>query len=286
MKCFTPHTLEELSAALRQSTAESRIIAGGTDAVIKLRKGSISPDLLIYPGGIPELSALSETADTLRIGAMVTMAEAAERLSARPAFRAIAGAAANVGSPQIRNKATLVGNLCNASPAGDLLPVVRLYDAKIEILSGNGALETLPAEAFVLGPEKTALQPGQAVTAVLLPKRAEADTVSAFRKIGSRQYVSIARESMGARLTFDAEGRIAEARVTLGAVAGTPIRVPEGEALLLGKPLTPELSDALAPIVAQTIRENCRPAHRLYKTEAARGLTADLIAALLEQKAT
>lgn len=283
MNCLTPDTMEGLALALAQCTEKSRVIAGGTDYIIKLRQGKDDPDLLIYPGQLPELWDIALSEDKLRIGAMVTMAKLAEALGSVLEFRAITDAAANVGSPQIRNKATMAGNLCNASPAGDMLPVSWLYDAKVEILSGDGSTRRIPVRQFILGPNKTTLKSGQAVIAVEFPRERGKHVVSAFHKIGSREHVSISRESMAAFLAFAPDGTVAETRLTLGAVANTPIRIPKAEALLCGKALTAELLDSVTPIVAQAIHDNCRPTNRLYKTEAARGLFADLFAKILER---
>lgn len=283
MNSLAPKTLEQFSAALCQATASTRIIGGGTDLVIQLHQGRADPDLLIYPGQIPELHEIRLSENTLHIGAMATMAELAAALDSVPEFRAIADAASKVGSPQIRSKATMAGNLCNASPAGDMLPVSRLYDLELEVLSGNGTIALLPADSFVLGPNKNALQPGQAVVGLTIDRRRWRGWVSAFRKIGFREHVSIAREGMGALIRFSPDGIIQNARLTLGAVAAAPIRIPEAEMRMIGRKLDHFLLEEITSITAQTIHNNCRPANRLYKTEAAQGLTADLFAMIQER---
>lgn len=283
MNSLTPKTLKEFSAALSQATPKTRIISGGTDLVIQLHQGRAEPDLLIYPGQIPELHEIRLTEDTLHIGAMTTMAELSAALDPVPEFRAIADAASKVGSPQIRSKATMAGNLCNASPAGDMLPVSRLYDLELEVLSGDGTVSRLPADGFILGPGKNALRPGQAVVGLVIDRKRWMGYVSAFRKIGFREYVSIAREGMGALIRFDADGVIQDARLTLGAVATSPIRIPEAEGRMTGRKLDQALLEEVTVITAQTIHNNCRPANRLYKTEAARGLVADLFDKIQER---
>jgi len=280
MNSLTPKTMEQLASALARATPASRIVAGGTDLVIQMHQGRTEPDLLIYPGQIPELHEIRLTGEELRIGSMATMSELAAALEPVPEFRAIADAASRVGSPQIRSKATMAGNLCNASPAGDMLPISRLYDLELEVLSGDGPVTRLPADGFILGPGKTALRPGQAVVGLAIDRRRWAGYVSAFRKIGFREYVSIAREGMGALIRFAPDGTIQDARLTLGAVASAPIRVPEAEKLMKGQRLDHTLLEAVTEITSQTIHNNCRPANRLYKTEAAKGLTADLFALL------
>ena len=126
MKSLMPKTLNEFTNALTQATAQSRIIAGGTDLVIQMHQGRTEPDLLIYPGQIPELRTISLEKDRLHIGAMATMQKLTAALQSVPEFCAISDAASKVGTPQIRSKATLAGTLCNASPDGDMLPVGRL----------------------------------------------------------------------------------------------------------------------------------------------------------------
>lgn len=283
MKWFTPTTLEGLAEALRQAGPGGQLVAGGTDYTIRLRQGKAAPEALIYPGGIPALHELTLTEDELSVGAMVTMVELARSLSSVPAFAAIADAAGGVGSPQIRSKATMVGNLCNASPAGDMLPIARLYDMRLHVLDGDGTLSAVPVDDFLLGPGRTALKPGQAVVAASAQRRRFDGCISAFHKIGFRSYVSIARIGMGGLVRLDGDRRVTEARFTLGAVANVPIRVPEAEALLQGRILEEAPPEDLIAIVSRTVHDNCRPANRLYKTEAARGLCAELFARLWQR---
>ena len=280
MEYLLPNTLEEYASCLARFTDRSKIVSGGTDYVIQARRGKFDPDLLLYPGQIPALHEITLTGDTLRIGAMVTMNELAAQLAACPEFAAIADAAGDVGSPQVRAKATMTGNLCNASPAGDMLPIAKLYDAELEILDGSGNVTLLSNNDMILGPQKTCLVPGQAVVAIRIDRSAFAGCVSAFRKIGSRERVSIARIGLGGTVRCHEDGTVASARFALGAVANTAIRIPEAEELMRGRRMDDDLLAEITPIVAQTVHDNCRPTNRLYKTEAARGLTADLFAKL------
>ena len=129
MKSLIPHSMEELAAVLCQMEAGDKFLAGGTDYVIQARRGKFDPNRLVYLGDVPELREITLTGEELRIGAMATMVEITAVTQELPEFRAIADAASDVGSPQVRNKATMAGNLCNASPAGDMLPVSWLFDA-------------------------------------------------------------------------------------------------------------------------------------------------------------
>ncbi|WP_369283839.1 xanthine dehydrogenase family protein subunit M [Oscillibacter sp. GMB15532] len=284
MRCLMPRTLEEMADALSGFTEKSKVIAGGTDYVIQARRGKFDPDILLYPGMIPALHKVRRGERELRVGAMATMQEISRALEGDPAFRAIADAASDVGSPQIRNKATMAGNLCNASPAGDMLPVSWLYDAEVELLCADGSICLVPVSEFIVGPQKTALKPGQAVISVVMNCGPWDGFISAFKKIGSRERVSISREGMAACVRLGKDGAIAQARLTLGAVASTPLRIPEAEVLMEGRHLEDgELLADVTKVVARTIHDHCRPANRQYKTEAARGLTADLFTLLRER---
>lgn len=284
MDYFAPRSMDELAEVLRKAPDTMRIIAGGTDYVIASRRSGEEPGALVYLGQLPEAQRITLTDSELRIGAMVPMARIARELPDGHWLRAIVDAVSDVGSPQIREKATWVGNLCNASPAGDMMPVSLLYDAELETLDGDGVVTRIPVKDFVLAPKKTVLQPKQAITAVVIDAARYRGCVTAFHKIGSRERVSISRIGLAAMIRQDGEGRIAEARMTLGAVANTPIRVPEAEARMLARrPDDPALLAEITAIVSKTVHDNCRPTNRLYKTEASRGLTADVFALLLSR---
>lgn len=283
MQSLTPKTLAELAQALSAATEKAKIIAGGTDFIIKERAGKFAPDLLIYPGFIPELNTVTKENGVLRIGAAVPMNGITAALKDDKAFCAIADAASDVGSPQIRAKGTMAGNLCNASPAGDMLPVSWLYDAQLELMNADGAASVTPVNGFITGPQKTILQTDQAVTAILIDLKQFEGFVSAFHKIGSRERVSISREGLAAAVKLDENGRVEQARLSLGAVGGTPIRVTDAEEYMRDRVLDEKLVEEITPMVAETIHNNCRPANRLYKTEAARGLTADTFAKLMSR---
>ena len=283
MQSLTPKTLAELAQALSAATEKAKIIAGGTDFIIKERAGKFAPDLLIYPGFIPELNTVTKENGVLRIGAAVPMNGITAALKDDKAFCAIADAASDVGSPQIRAKGTMAGNLCNASPAGDMLPVSWLYDAQLELMNADGTASVTPVNGFITGPQKTILRPDQAVTAILIGLKQFEGFVSAFHKIGSRERVSISREGLAAAVRLDENGKVEQARLSLGAVGGTPIRVTDAEECMRGRVLDEKLVEEITPMVAETIHNNCRPANRLYKTEAARGLTADTFAKLMSR---
>lgn len=282
MKCLLPHSMEELKKSLAEMTEQSELIAGGTDYVLRARHASKEADILLYPGGVEELRRVELTERELSIGAMVTMAELATILAETPEFRAIADAAENVGSPQIRNKATAVGNLCNASPAGDMLPVCWLFGAEAEILCADGSVQRTPVEQFILDPKKTALNYNEIVLRICIDRNRWQGWVSAFVKIGSRERVSISRESACVAVKFALDGTVEDAAMTLGSVANTPIYLQEFASLTVGEKLTEDVVAAVILVAAQMIHDHCRPTNRLYKTEAAKGLVTDVIDAVIE----
>lgn len=278
-----PKTMAELSASLSRCTPESAIIAGGTDWTLRKQRQNLWPDLLLYPGRIEALHQIQVTDDALLIGSMATMQQISNTLLPYPEFHAICDAASRVGSPQIRNKATMAGNLCSASPAGDMLPVALLYEAGLQILSADGTTAVIPAADFITGPGKTILQPGQIVTGIRIDRKNPGSCVSAFCKIGYRKHVSIARESMAILLFRHQNGITSDARITLGAVSDTPIRVPEAELLMRGRFPDTDMLKEITPIISRTIHSHCRPKNRLYKTEAAKGLVADTFLLLYQR---
>lgn len=281
MICYLPKTEEELSFALSHCTDHSRILAGGTDYIIQSRRMQYEPDVLVSLSDAAWLQGITITENEIRIGAAATMTKIIRFLDLQPMFGALIDAAANVGSPQIRNKGTIGGNLCNASPAGDMLPVCLLFDAKIDILDATGTVRSVSVEDFCLGPKKTCLQTGQAVVTIRFDRTSWKGYYSKFNKIGSRDYVSIARESLGVAVRLTQEWVIEDIRIVLGAVAPVPIRVKDAEDQMRNKKFEKNLIYKITPLIANAIHENCRPTNRLYKTEAARGLVADTLCALL-----
>ncbi len=230
MKAFgyeRPRTVDDAVNLLCARDRRAVPVAGGTDLLVALRRGQVAPDCVVDVSGIPELGEvrLERGGTALRVGACVTHARAAEDPLVRLHAPLLAAACAAVGSAQIRNLGTVGGNVANASPAADTLPALAALDAAVEVC-GPGGSRTMPLEAFVTGPNRTALGRGELVTALRIPLLGPHRW--AFEKVGRRWAVAISRLSVAVAVC-PAEGW---ARVSLGAVFPTPRRVPEAEAAL------------------------------------------------------
>jgi len=223
-----PSRLNEALAALARPHL---VLAGGTDIYPGWVGRPIDGDVLDI-GAIVGLGGIDRVAGGWRIGAAVTWSQLLAAVL--PAgFDALKQAAREVGGRQIQNAATLVGNVCNASPAADSLPCLLTLDAEIE-LSDRAGTRRLPVAEFVRGNRRTALQPGELATALLVPDAA-AQSRSRFLKLGARRYLVISIASVAVALDV-VEGRVAAARVAVGACSEVPCRLPALEAALRGAP--------------------------------------------------
>jgi CO/xanthine dehydrogenase FAD-binding subunit len=234
---------KDLSEALRYVREGGKPLAGGTDLLVAVRKGTESPNLLVYVGELPELRVLREEKEGLEVGAGLTHAE----LLAHPAterFPILRSVLRTIGSPAIRAMGTLGGNIVTASPAGDSLVALYLLEARVRLVSEEGERE-LPIWEFIVGPRKTALRQGELVRSVFLPWLS-GEPRSFFRKVGRRRALIIAIASLGA-LVWVRDGRVERARLALGSVAPTVIRPKEVEEALVGRPVSPEAWEDLVP---------------------------------------
>lgn len=243
-----PQTLLEAVAALQADPA-LRIIAGGTDIYPSLGDDVQHASLLDITG-LGALREISLTDDGLRIGALATWSDL-QAANLGKAFVALKEAGREVGSPQIQNAATVVGNVCNASPAADGTVALMALRAEVEIAGPDGQ-RRMPLGAFVTGVRRVALNQGEIVTGLCLPPLAG---TSAFVKLGARKYLVISIAMVAAHVELDASGCIAQAAITVGSCAPVAKRLPKLEAALVGVRFDelagvtrPELIDGLAPI--------------------------------------
>lgn len=229
-----PLDRSELTEALAAMTPQSRLLAGGTDLVRAMTKDGLRPDLIVDLSGMDELRGVAAEDGLLRVGALTTFSRLQEDPSVRRHARCLADAAASVGSVQIRNAATIGGNVANASPCGDSIPALLALEARAEIWDAGGGTELRPLADVVTGAGRTSLEPGQAIAAFVFPVLDER-WITAFAKVGSRTAVTVARLSAAVAVAQDpGSGEVVDARVALGAVGETAFRDPRAESALAG----------------------------------------------------
>ena len=235
---YEAENIEEV-IRLRQKYPEARIIAGGSDVLIRIRDGKYSDAELISINGIDALRGVSlEKNGTIRIGALTSFSH----LAADPVIQEnipVLGEAANqVGSPQIRNIGTIGGNVCNGSPAADTPPTLFALDAEVELAGAEG-IRRLPIRDFYIRAGVVALKPDELLTAVLIPEEAYRDYTGHYIKYAMRNAldISVVSCSVNVRLTKDKK-RIDNIRAAFGAVGPVPLRTPDAEASARGQELT------------------------------------------------
>jgi len=229
MKSYIPKNIDELFNCLAEMTPNSKIVAGSTDLGIRLQKGGLSPDALLYMGSIKETRDIVEYDKYVEIGAYVTHTELEKSPIICKYFTAISDAAKDVGSLQIRNNGTIGGNIANASPAGDLLPVLFMLDATVVVATKNKELKDIKISEFILGPGKTVLEVGEAIVKFRINKID--DFISAFIKLGSRKKLTISRIGCTIGITFK-ESTIDDIKIYIGAISLTPVQLKKAEEYL------------------------------------------------------
>jgi CO/xanthine dehydrogenase FAD-binding subunit len=230
-----PRYLEEALAALARPHT---VLAGGTDFYPARVGRAIDEDVLDI-GGIAALRGITVDDSGWRLGATTTWSELIEA-DLPPLFDGLKQAAREVGGRQIQNAGTLAGNLCNASPAADGVPCLLTLDAEVEI-AGPAGRRLLPLRQFITGTRRTALAPGEIAVAIHVP-RPRHHARGAFLKLGARRYLVISI-AMAAAVVEIADGKVASARVAVGACSPVAERLPELETALLGAPIDRRLAD-------------------------------------------
>ena len=246
-----PGTLRECVEMLGHYGSEARLLAGGTDLVVKLRSGTLRPRAVITLGFIKELRALKKNSDgSLEIGAMQTLREVERTELLRDDFELIRRGAGCVSSMQVRNVATLGGNSCNASPAADTVPALIAAGARA-VMTGRQGERMLPLEEFFLGPGQTALRGDEILTGFRVPA-APPHSGSSYKKFAIRGEVDLAIVGVAASLVLESDDyHIKEAQIVLGSVGPTPLRSRKAEELLSGQPTTRDLFFEAARIAAE-----------------------------------
>lgn len=270
---YNPSSLPEALFLLKRFEGQGKLIAGGTDLLVQMKNHLLAPGKIINLLNVPELKGIEEKGGELRLGALVTHDQLGKSASLRNEREILSEAAWKVGSPQIRQRGTLGGNLCNASPSADTAPALLALGAEITLAGPEGE-RRLPLESFFLGPGSTALRTDELLKEVFIPPTPP-NTRGTYLKLGRRKSLDLALVSVAVLLTLSEDGGICRrARVALGGVAPTPLRAKDTEQVLEGA----NLDEIKIREAAKSASGECRPITDLrasteYRQEMVRVLT-------------
>ena len=243
MNYKSPNSIEEATALLAAANGNARILAGGTDLLVQIRGGFADPELIIDVKNIPELRAITSGSDGIQIGAAVSGAELGEHPIVSKVWPGVVEATELIGSTQIQGRASLGGNLCNASPAADTVPALVAAGATCRLAGAKGE-RTVPVEEITTGPGSTSLGNDEFVVDFSFPARPE-HSGDAYLRFIPRTEMDIAVVGAGVSLTLAEDGSCKTARVSLGAVAPTVVVLEEGANALIGTKLDEDALDKL-----------------------------------------
>jgi carbon-monoxide dehydrogenase medium subunit len=252
MRYEAPRTLESAVSLLAGEPGSAQILAGGTDLLVRMKSGISEPDLIVDIKRIDAMHAITAEGGGWRIGAAVAGAELGEHDGVKADWPGVVEATELIGSTQVQGRATMVGNLCNASPAADSVPAMLAAGAVARVVGPDGAREVAVGD-IATGPGATSLAKGEIVASVFLPAR-PARSGDAYLRFIPRTEMDIAVVGVGVSLTLDASGACIAARVALGAVAATVLLVEEAAAALIGSPVDEAALERLAAACSAAAR--------------------------------
>jgi aerobic carbon-monoxide dehydrogenase medium subunit len=236
---IAPATVDQAVAVLVKGGRDTRVMAGGTDLLVRIRHRMLFPERIVSLKRIPGLDAITfDKNHGLTIGATALLADVAAHPKVRRYYPTVAEAAGSTANVQVRNMGTVVGNLCNASPSADNAPTLMAMKAVVDIAGPTGS-RTMALDQFFQGPGVTALETGEIVTAIRVP-RLPAGTGTAYHSLSQRGKLDCSAVGVGTMVVLEGE-RCTDARLVVGACAPVPMRTPGAEGLLIGKPMTDPL---------------------------------------------
>ncbi len=244
MRYLAPTTLDDAIQLLSGDPGDCRVLAGGTDLLVRLRSGDAEPDSILDIKRINDLRQITPEDGGWRIGAAVSSAEMNEHKDLKADYPGVCEAADLIGSTQIQGRCTLAGNLCNASPAADSVPAMVAVRATARVAGPNGTRD-VPVEDIPTGPGKTSLEKGEFVASIFLPAKPDRSG-DAYLRFIPRTEMDIAVVGCGLSLTLDDSGTCTAARVSLGAVGPKVMVVDAAANALIGTKLDDAAMDALA----------------------------------------
>lgn len=255
LEIFQPASVKEACQIVRKNGSGGHFLAGGTDLVIAIKEKGLTPRYVVDLKRIPALGGIRENADgSLRIGALATMREVETSSVICRKYRFLAQSAAEVGSIQIRNRATIGGNMANATPSADVAPALLVLDARAKI-SGEDEERVVTLEDFFVGPGKTVMKPDEILTELIIPPTPP-DLRGEYIKFSPREMMDLAYVGVAVALALETgTKKCRHARVALGAVSPTPMRARKAEAILLDQVLT----EAIAEKAGAEAGRECKP---------------------------
>src|SRR5690349_11788426 len=247
---YQPATLQEASALLREKGPGGRFLAGGTDLVIAMKEKGLLPNYLVDLKRLPALSGIRQNPDgSISLGALTTMYEIETSPLIKRKYHFLAQSAAEVGSIQIRNRATIGGNMCNATPSADTAPALIALNASAKIAGAAGE-RFISLEEFFKGPGQTVVSSEEILTEIIIPQTTPR-LVGEYIKFSAREMMDLAHVGVAVAYDFDKnQKRCSGVRVVLGAVAPTPVRAKRAEAVLEGQILTESLAGEVGELAA------------------------------------
>jgi len=252
MQYHAPATIKDAVKLLASSKGSTQILAGGTDLLVRMRSGFSEPETIIDIKRISPMCKITRDGKGFSIGAAVSSTEMSENAALAKTWPGVVESAALIGSTQIQGRATIAGNLCNASPAADSVPAMVAASAKA-LIRGPKGKRKVAVEKVCKSPGKTILKKGELIEAILLPAK-PARTGDAYLRFIPRTEMDIAVVGAGVCVTLDAKGVCTTARVSLGAVAPTVLLVASAAKALIGTRIDDAALDALAAACSAAAR--------------------------------
>ena len=246
-----PESLDDCLRLLAQRGPETKLLAGGTDLLPQMKNSVVMPKRVIDLSGVARVKILECDTKGLRIGAAVPARQVEQDPRVREGYAAVAESAALLGSVQVRNLATVGGNICNAAPSADMAPPLVALEAQA-VIAGPKGERRVPLSDFFTGVRKTVVGPDEILVEIFVPAPGPHSGGSYIRHTPRRE-LDIAVVGVASQVTI-ANGVCAKARISLAAVAPTPVRATAAEAALEGKPLTPELIERAADLAGQAAK--------------------------------
>ncbi len=250
----SPGTLDEVLALLKERKGSTKLLAGGTDLIPQIKGREIGvPGHVVDLKGVPELDNISyDEQSGLRIGPLATIRSIGQSRIIQNHFPSMAQAALSMASPQVRNRGTFAGNICNAVPSADSAPALLTLGGILKI-KGLGGERTVPIDQFFIGPRETVLEKDEMLLEIIVPKP-DPSSRAVYLKLSPRHSMDLAIVGVAALGLAD-DGICKDIKIALGAVAPTPIRAQKAEAILRGQKITPAIIKEAARIAGT----ECRP---------------------------